>query len=166
MKQLFIIALSALLLSCQKEVLQPSITSQVASNAVLRAKGSEDLPIEYLLYNDCTAEWVVVEIVIAYKFNYFTTKDDFHANATYGIKGIAIGQTSGNIYKLTGKTLDIEKFKNYQTTENQVFRVTTTLTFKTPDGQDWVTTGTRIRRILADGTIVTDIESQTAYCKN
>lgn len=164
MKKLFTISL-IFLFACQKEVIQPSLSSQVSSNAVVSEKGHESFPMEYLAWNECTHEWVRVSLVIEYRFNYFVTKDDFHANAHYQVKeGWGIGQTSGDTYKLVGQIIDVEKFKNYPTTENETFRVTSKLTFVNK-GNNWVTESVRLRKVEDDGTITLDVEEEKSYCR-
>lgn len=161
----FISILLIFLSSCQKETLS-SIHQQVSSDAKVSLKGQESLPLEFLAFNECTDEWVVVSLVIEYKFNYFVNKDDFHAKAVYQVKdGYGVGQTSGDIYKLVGQTLDVEKQMNYETTENQTFRIKSKLTFINPNGKDWVNESIRVRRILEDGTIVVDVEEENSYCR-
>lgn len=166
MKYLLIISLFSLA-SCKKESLAPSsVNAQSTSAATISEKGKESFPMEYLAWNECTNEWVVVSLVIEYKFNYFVTKDDFHAKALYQIKnGSGAGVTSGNTYRLVGHTLDIEKQMNYQATDNETFRVTSKLTFINPNGKDWVSESIRIRKVQDDGTVTLDVEEENSYCR-
>lgn len=154
------------LFACQKEVLPPtSINAQTSSDD--RISGQQSFPLEFLIWDDCTNEWVLFSTVLEYKFNYFTNKTDFHANAHYQYKqGSGVGVTSGKYYKLIGQSVDVERFKDFATTQNESVRVTTKLRFATPGGgNDLVNESIRIRRILADGTVKVDVEDEKTYCK-
>lgn len=166
MKVLIPIIAMVAVFGCSKNGNYRSATLSLQISSDSRAQGHESFPMEYLAFNECTNEWVVVSLVIEYKYNYFETKDDFHAKAVSQVKdGKGVGVTSGKTYKLVGHSLDVEKFMNYQTTENQTFRVTSKLTFINPGGKDWVTESVRIRRVADDGTIIIDTEEETSLCK-
>jgi hypothetical protein len=161
MKKLFIFLSLATLVACQKETLTSASTS-VDSNA--RFQGSESFPMEFLAYDSCTAEWVVVGVVLEYKYNYFTTQDDFYGIACYSYKGgHGVGVTTGTEYRVKGRTATFERIMDYPDPTAHVVRVRSKLTFATK-GADWIVEGS-YKMVSKDGEVTTLVETENSYCK-
>jgi hypothetical protein len=164
MKKLLPLFVVVCLIACRKDELPSSINSEVSNDSKLH--GRETFTLDYLTYNECTAEWVAVSGILEFKFNYFTTKNDFNAFNHYQFKNaLGIGLSSGISYKLMSHTFDVDKLKNYTTTQQEYARISTKLTFRNPDGTDWISQSVTIRKVLADGSVVVNTQDITSYCK-
>lgn len=161
MKPLTLIAI-LFLVSCTKTTLDSTSTSIDSS---VHLHGKEPFPVQFITFDSCNNEEVLISAVLEYKYNIQGTGDDLFATACYFYKdGRGVGLTSGNEYRMRSKTFTIERLTDAATANVYNVRIRSRLTFQTKAGQDWTVEGTY--RLSAEKDIVkTIIETQTSSCK-
>ncbi len=148
--------------ACQKETLEPP--SAIVDSAA-HVNGSESFPVEFITFDSCTNEDVVISAVLEYKYNIVQNKDDLFATACYSYKGgRGVGQTSGDEYKLIGRVFDITRVTDFDGANIYNVRIRSKLTFQTKGGINWVVEGTY--RLYSEGWVIkTLVEEENSFCK-
>lgn len=138
MKYLFIVAIAAL--SCSKQNTD-SIYLQTSSNAVTQVRQTTVVPVDFLIFNDCTNEWVHFTGEMETKIHAVRNQDNLHGGdrQTYH-NTVGVGQSSGNVYTLKSHSSSQANSVNSTTTEKDPFNfhITSRIVFSTKEGSDWV----------------------------
>lgn len=141
MKRLLIISLIAI--SCSKQN-SGSLYLQTSTNAVTQAKQTTVVPVDFIIFNECTSEWVHFTGELETTVRAMQNQDNIHGGDVQTYRNtVGIGLSSGDTYTLKGYSRSQGTSVNYTTTEKDPFNfhINSRTVFSTPGtGNDWVIT--------------------------